>query len=217
MVSRVTGPVFRVGDAFPATDGPQAAIAALLVATQPLVVVARLQHLMDRVEPDERSAVREESSLFLLVQSIGAAHEALGAFRRADERGCFTEVLAKGDLETNARYHRLKASADPAGWLCSALEEGRNNISYHVDLSEVRAALKKLKNAELPAMIGSEDRATATTAIPLATNIATTAMKRRMRDWRKLVAEHLPALQSDLWHLAQAAYAVAVASGLPQP
>lgn len=215
MVSRITGPVFRVGDAFPAADGPQAAIAALLVATQPLVVVARLQHLMDRVEPNERSAVREESSLFLLVQSVGVAHEALGAFRRADERGSFTEILTKGDPETNARYHRLKANADPADWLCSALEDGRNSISYHVDLSEVRAALKKLRNVELPAMIGSEDRATATTAIPLAMNIAATVMKRRMRDWHKLVEEHLPALQSDLWHIAQAAYAVAVAGSLP--
>jgi hypothetical protein len=170
---------------------------------------------MHQVEPGERSAAREESSLFLLIQSIGIAHEALDAFRRADERGSFTEVLAKDDPETNARYHRLTASADPAGWLCSALEDGRNKISYHVDLSEVRSALNKLKDVELPAMIGSEDRATATTAIPLATNIATVVMKRRMRDWHKLVAEHLPALQSDLWHLAQAAYAVTVSSGLP--
>jgi len=142
-------PTFYVGDAFPQND-PRSAVAVLFIMT------SREFISKSRVASRGSEACGEQERLALLGM-IGAAKEAMDAFRVADSLGCFKRA---GGIEKVLELARHESDAVVRGSLYQIVQRVRNQAAYHWDRDRIQAALTELQGEVLPLMAESRDATT---------------------------------------------------------
>jgi hypothetical protein len=209
-VRMMRGPLFRVGEIFPASDEDRVRLARLLVAMQPLVVTARLVYFLG--DDGQRSPAEEESLQVLKVQSLGPTFEALKAFKAADRPGVFSaEVRHPPGVED--AYQRLRGRVKNKKFL-EQLREARNQVIAHVDCDQLKPVLERLADVELPVYLGTGRETTEDTAVPLIGKLAKGVLEDRLPGADDFANKELWRIQSDLWKVAHAALAYYVAKAL---
>ena len=202
-------PPFRVGDVFPA-DQKTASLVRFIVATRPLVTVARL--LRSRSSDPQLARIDGDH---LLLASIADAKEALDAFRNADQQKCFIALDKHADCEMRKRLRRLRRHRDPdrARSFYSIIKTARDQAGGHWKQGVAEKALTDLENATFEIWVGDrEDGAAASGFLPLAHEIALRmsgifdASKLKQKRRMHLLSK----LQGDLFHVAGAAYTLAL-------
>jgi hypothetical protein len=130
---------FHVGDAFPQND-PRSALALLFImASLELEAKARSASL--------GSEGCDDRERFAILGMIGAAKEAMDAFRVADSLGCFKRA---GSVEKVLELARHESNAVVAGSLYQIVQRVRNQGSNHWDRDRIQAALTELQGDILP-------------------------------------------------------------------
>lgn len=199
----------RVGDFFPA-DSVTTALLTFLVSARPLVVLARMQRLVERDSPTSNE---DKGLLFSL--SLGASKEAADAFREADAVGAL-DLLTGLDAELDESLERLRKHCDPlkgSSLYNLVLVRARNNASYHWSSKLVGRSLLKLQDAEMPCFIGSGRFVD--TQIPLAGGLASGILGEQGLSDEQLspFGERLAEFQADLFKVADGAYTAKLAEG----
>ena len=134
----------RVGDFLPLTEAVRDLLQFVLT-TRPLAFLARVSRSLDQQSP---SYGDDLSADFFL--AIGAAKEAGDKFAEAERRGWFAPLLAqvpKGSLPQIHELHaRLCTYCDKKApdSLLSRIKPIRDNISFHVDRTQVERAHEQL-------------------------------------------------------------------------
>jgi hypothetical protein len=181
------------------------------VATRPLVTVARMLRgrssdpRLERVDGDQ-----------LLLASLADTKEALDAFRNADQQKCFEKLEKQVTAELRKRLRRLRRHCDASRpWsLFSMIETARNQAGGHWKQGVAQEALVDLADAKFEVWIGDlEDGSVASGFVPLAHEIALRMSGvfnvSPVKQERRMCL--LSRLQGDLFHVADAAYGLAVA------
>jgi len=142
-------PTLHVGDAFPQND-PRSAVAVLFImASREFIAKARAA--------SRRSEACGEQERLALHGMIGAAKEALDAFRVADSLGCFKRA---GRVEKLLELARHESDAVVQGSLYQIVQRVRNQAAYHWDRDRIQAALTELQGEVLPLKAEGSDATT---------------------------------------------------------
>jgi len=208
-------PTFQVGKAFPEGDDKRVSLVRFLLASQSLAAIGRLLGIVP-----ETSAFTE-SKRYLMLLSLGAAHEAANAFGGAYTRGVFADLQSLGWEEMDERLARLVKECDrknPDSLQCKLVTHGRNKFSFHWDMEEVQKSLAQLSSAILPAWSGGDDESSLTTAIPITEVITQKGLeiKAGSREQLRGLMSQAGKLQGDLFHVAHAAYITAIRKTLAE-
>ena len=129
----------HVGDAFPPNDPRSAVVVLFIMASREFVVKA--------MEATRRSQTSDEEEGLAIHGMIGAAKEAMDAFRVADSLGSFKRV---GNIEKILELARHESDAAVPGSLYQVVQRMRNQAAYHWDRDRIQAALTELHGEILP-------------------------------------------------------------------
>jgi hypothetical protein len=206
-------PAFEVGKVFPADDPRSVFLVRFLLASQCLAAIARLPEEL----PD--TPAFDESSHYLMLLALGATHEAAIAFYGANENGLFDPLKNIDDEEMNKRLARLIKEAnrkDPESLQSKLVTHGRHKFGFHWDPEEIQKSLTAISGLVVPAWSGGEDQTVKATAIPLAQEVTLKGMEMRAGSKENLaeLISRVAQFQGDLFHVAHAAYTVALAEVL---
>jgi hypothetical protein len=94
-----------------------------------------------------RSEANGEQERLALHGLIGAAKEAMDAFRVADSLGCFKRA---GGIQKVLELARYESDAVVRGSLYQIVQRVRNQAAYHWDRDRIQAALTELQGEVLP-------------------------------------------------------------------
>jgi hypothetical protein len=136
----------QVGDAFPPND-PRSAVALVFI-------MASREYMAKALAASQRSGVCDEDEQLAIHGMIGAAKEAMDAFRVADSLACFKSV---GNVEKDLELARHEADAVLRGSLYQVVQRVRNQAAYHWDRDRIQAALTELQGDILPLNVDSCD------------------------------------------------------------
>ena len=203
-------PPFRIGDVFPA-DQKSAALLRFVVATQPLLTISRLLRtkdsgpVLDQVDGEQ-----------MLLAAVADSKEAMDAFRDADALGCFAPIAGTSDDDMKKRLERLRRHSDPknaSSLYKTFIEFARHNAGGHWSDKLVRKELKALEDVKAPVWVGDRaDGAAASGYYPLAHELARRMSRifnvSKQKQLRRVTL--LSKLQGDLFHVAGAAYSLAL-------
>lgn len=205
-------PPFRVGDVFPA-DQKSAALVRFIVTTRPLVSIARLlsarssDPALARVDGDQ-----------MMLAATADTKEAMDAFRDADTQGCFGPTEARADDELKKRLRRLRRHSDrtSARSLYNVMiETARNNAGGHWNRRVVQDELEFLKDEKVAIWEGDKAAGMVLSGfVPLAHGMALRMSRifdvSEQKQARRMIL--LSKVQGDLFHVAEAAYTIAIRS-----
>jgi hypothetical protein len=152
----------------------------------------------------------------LLLASLADTKEALDAFRNADQQKCFAVLEKRANCELRKRLRRLRRHCDATrpSSLFSMIETARNQAGGHWKQGVAQQALEDLENETFEIWMGDkEDGSVASGFLPLTHEIALRMSGvfnvSKLKQVRRMYL--LSKLQGDLFHVADAAYGVAVA------
>ena len=203
------GPEFDPAAVFPTDDCRNVLLVRFLVASQSLAAIARLPRLL----PDGYAL--EESRLFLMVLSVGAANEAALAFQQADKAGAFQELDKTKWVEPKEPLARLRVDANHKAddsLRSKIIRTTRNTLGFHWDPAVIKGSLEALGGHMVPAWLGDGGEAVADNAIPLVSVVILDALKRgagSKEELDRLIAE-VARFQGDCFHVAHAAFTLAL-------
>jgi len=132
-------PSFTVGDTFPQNDPRSAVALVFIMASRELLAKARAA--------SRRSMDSDEAERLAVPGMIGAAKEAMDAFRVADSLGCFKRV---GNTEKVLELARQESDSALPGSLYQTVQRVRNQAAYHWDRDRIQAALTELQGDVFP-------------------------------------------------------------------
>jgi hypothetical protein len=136
---RRLGFTVQVGNAFPLND-PRSAVALVFI-------MASRECMAKALAASQRSGTCEEHEQLAIHGMIGAAKEAMDAFRVADNLACFKRV---GNVEKDLELARRETDAALRGSLYQVVQRVRNQAAYHWDRDRIQAALTELQGDILP-------------------------------------------------------------------
>lgn len=192
---------FRVGDIFPASADERVETLRFLMATRTLVCIGQINAWLD-----ERPEF-EEAKAYLMFLALGAAAEASKVFSKADRKGCFKDIEREKDPDLCSRLARLRAAAKAQPFR-EFVTYGRNKVSFHWDMREIRDALKAVADERIAAVIAYGDTGSfLDTRVPVAAATAVKVLQLKAGGQKELdeLMSAVAQLQGDLFHIAQAA------------
>ena len=198
-------PTFRVGDAFPAGDDKRVALMRFLIAARSLVAIGRILPTLPE-SPGNR-----ESKTYLMLLSLGAAHEAANAFWGAYKHDVFATLTSLGWIEIDECISRLAVECDrscPDSLQSKIVTHSRHKFSFHWDMEEVQSSLSQLADEILPAWAGGEDKTSESIALPIIERVTLKGLEIKAgseQELQELIGQ-VARFQGDLFRVAEAAY-----------
>ncbi|MFL6235841.1 MAG: hypothetical protein ACJ76N_22110 [Thermoanaerobaculia bacterium] len=215
MHNTVEVPTFRVGDVFPSGDDKRVSLVRFLTGAHSLAAMARILPVLPK------SPAYRETKNYLMLLSLGAAHEAANAFWGAYQHGVFAALSSLGWSEIDECISRLIVDCDrqrPDSLQSRLVSHSRNKFSFHWDMEEVQKSLSQVADEVLPAWTGGEDETFMTVALPIVERVTLKGLEIKAgseHDLQELMGR-VARFQGDLFRVAEAAYNVALKETLEQ-
>jgi hypothetical protein len=202
-------PTFRVGDAFPAGDDKRVSLVRFLVAARSLVAMGRVLPALPK-SPGNR-----ESKTYLMLLSLGAAHEAANAFWGAYQHDVFATLTSLGWTEIDECISRLVGDCDrsrPDSLQSKIVTHGRHKFAFHWDMEEIQNSLSQLADEVLPAWAGGKDESSESIALPIIERVTLKGLESKAGSEQELqeLMGRVARFQGDLFRVAEAAYNIAL-------